>query len=242
MFCTYLPKNGLFLLIILASQTFYPNWPIFLYPSYPWHFPTLIGTEGSLCQAQFSAGKPLANGDVEEWMIWSILLAIASSNKYWLAVTVILTFLKKILPISLNFEIISSFLLWNRIFLAIFCLCIKDKSYIWSRSEMPGSPWFQKNVKEVPLDRFTKCSSVFPGECRRSSEEKNERPKICHLCFFDGSRQVETGWVRSNPLLYISTWTDYELMLLENSGMCTGWMSDNPDHALKCVRWWPIGG
>ena len=57
-------------------------------------------------------------------------------------------------------------------------------------------------------------------------------------------RQVETGWVRSNPLLYIrSTWTDYELMLLENSGMMlTGWMSDNPDHALKCVRWWPIGG
>ena len=30
-FCTYLPKNGLFLLIILASQTFYPNWPIFLH-------------------------------------------------------------------------------------------------------------------------------------------------------------------------------------------------------------------
>ena len=27
--CRYLPKNGLFLLIILASQTFYPNWPIF---------------------------------------------------------------------------------------------------------------------------------------------------------------------------------------------------------------------
>ena len=85
---------------------------------------------------------------------------------------------------------------------------------------MPGSPWFQKNVKEVPLDRFTKCSSVFPGECRRSSEEKNERQKNCHLCFFYGSRrQVETGRVRSNPLLYISTWTDYELMLLENSGM-----------------------
>ena len=30
-FCTYLPKNGLFLLIILASQSFYPNWPIFLH-------------------------------------------------------------------------------------------------------------------------------------------------------------------------------------------------------------------
>ena len=30
-FCTYLPKNGLFLLIILASQTFYPNCPIFLH-------------------------------------------------------------------------------------------------------------------------------------------------------------------------------------------------------------------
>ena len=30
-FCTYLPKNGLFLVIILASQTFYPNWPIFLH-------------------------------------------------------------------------------------------------------------------------------------------------------------------------------------------------------------------
>ena len=30
-FCTYLPKNGLFLLIILAFQTFYPNWPIFLH-------------------------------------------------------------------------------------------------------------------------------------------------------------------------------------------------------------------
>ena len=28
---TYLPKKGLFLLIILASQTFYPNCPIFLY-------------------------------------------------------------------------------------------------------------------------------------------------------------------------------------------------------------------
>ena len=28
----------------LASQTFYPNWPILftrIYPSYPWHFPTL---------------------------------------------------------------------------------------------------------------------------------------------------------------------------------------------------------
>ena len=110
---------------------------------------------------------------------------------------------------------------------------------------MPGSPWFQKYIKEVPLDRFTECSSVFPGESWRCSEEKNERQKNCHLCFFYGSRrQVETGRVRSNPLLYISTWTDYELMLLENSGMmCTvGWMSDNPDHALKCVRWWPSGG
>ena len=31
MCCTYLPKNDLFLLIILASQTFYPNWPFFLH-------------------------------------------------------------------------------------------------------------------------------------------------------------------------------------------------------------------
>ena len=30
-FCKNLPKNGLFLLIILASQTFYPNWSIFLH-------------------------------------------------------------------------------------------------------------------------------------------------------------------------------------------------------------------
>ena len=34
-FCTYLPKNGLFLLIILASKTFYPNWPIFLHGYIP---------------------------------------------------------------------------------------------------------------------------------------------------------------------------------------------------------------
>ena len=40
-------KSGLFLLIILASQTFYPNCPIFftrIYPSYPWHFPTLTSS------------------------------------------------------------------------------------------------------------------------------------------------------------------------------------------------------
>ena len=30
-FCTYLPKNGLVSIIILASQIFYPNWPIFLH-------------------------------------------------------------------------------------------------------------------------------------------------------------------------------------------------------------------
>ena len=30
-FAHIFPKNGLFLLIILASQTFYPNWPIFLH-------------------------------------------------------------------------------------------------------------------------------------------------------------------------------------------------------------------
>ena len=30
-FSHILPKNGLFLVIILVSQTFYPNWPIFLH-------------------------------------------------------------------------------------------------------------------------------------------------------------------------------------------------------------------